>query len=124
MITPNIPQFHRHRKPAVRSARRPAPPATVTIVGIDFDSNNRLVWEFSSEVVSVEGTCPQLQADDGRGGGMRSPDAITDVEENIVIALYNDLSFEGSCSWQVLAPPVGIVFADGTLIVPESGSAG
>ncbi len=71
------------------------------------------MWEFSSDVLSVEGICPQLQADDGHGGGMRSPDAITDVEGNIIIALYNDMAFGGSSSWQVLETPEGIVFADG-----------
>ncbi len=126
------PPRHRHTPRSLRDLdpswtlpyTPPAPPAVVTVIGIDFDSTSRLVWEFSSEVVSVEGTCPQLQADDGHGGGMRSPDAITDVEGNIIIAQYDGQAFGGSCSWQVLAAPEGIVFADGSLIVPESGSTG
>src|SRR4051794_15700710 len=109
----------RHTWDRRRMTAPSAPVGTVSVTGIDFSTESDLIWYFSSEIPSVEGTCPQLQADDGKGGGMRSPETIMEVGGDFIITRYAGMNFEGFCTWQILTAPDGITFADGTLIVPE-----
>ncbi len=96
----------------------------MVVSAVYVDSDDVLGWVFSSRVLSAGENCLQLLADDRLGGGMQPPYAIEQIDEHTILAGYAGAVFNDGGDWQIVDIPEGIVFVDGTPIVPESVGAG
>ena len=98
-----------------------APPVgTVLVVAVTRVDAGTVIWHFSSSY-SGDGDCAALTVNDGTSGWV-SPDAVDTPDEMSIRGFYSGVTLNLSSTWQLLMQIDGVTFADGLLVVPQSGA--
>src|SRR4051794_37060559 len=105
-----------------RRASDSVPAGAVAVLSVQSVGGEILAWTFDSLPVDVPANCPQLAASVDGESAMLAPSFVQYDGGNVVVALYPVDEFQAGARWQIADAPVGLSFAGGTAIVPQSGN--
>jgi hypothetical protein len=110
----------KRRVPRKRDLRSARPPGPITVVSVDWNGTNVLVWHFSADVTLEGGNVPELENDLDGTGAWQSPARCSQGSPTSIAATYPDVPGEAT-PWRIAAEPSNLEQAD-RITVPEGGN--
>jgi hypothetical protein len=122
MISYPIQPHRRHRRQTARQTIIMPPANIVSVFEVIVQDATTLLWVVSSIVIGEPADWSALEANDQTALGWVSPAGAENNGEASFIAHYVGTSFDVATTWRMLTQPAGLVFPDGDMNLPQSGT--